>query len=47
VPPVVRVFANGALEHMARYGSSQTQFAKIAHKNYRNAAKNPYAQFRK
>jgi benzoylsuccinyl-CoA thiolase BbsB subunit len=33
--------------HMAEYGTTREQFAKIAVKNKRNAAKNPYAQFRK
>ncbi|MBW1989351.1 MAG: thiolase family protein, partial [Deltaproteobacteria bacterium] len=33
--------------HMQEYGTTVEQFAKIAVKNKRNAAKNPYAQFRK
>ena len=33
--------------HMHQYGTTREQFAKIAVKNKRNAAMNPYAQFQK
>jgi sterol carrier protein 2 len=32
-------------EHMEKYGTTQEQLAKIAEKNHRHSAANPYSQF--
>lgn len=40
------MFGNAAVEHMQKYGSTQEQVAKIAEKNHRHSANNPYSQFR-
>lgn len=42
-----RLFGNAGIEHMKKYGTTVDQFVKIAAKNYRNGAKNPYAQYQK
>lgn len=44
-PMTVQLFANAGTEHMRRYGSKPEHFAKIAHKNHKHSANNPYAQF--
>nr|MDO8135487.1 thiolase domain-containing protein [Candidatus Njordarchaeum guaymaensis] len=38
-------FAMAALKHMARYGTTREQMAKVAVKNHHNATMNPYAQY--
>jgi acetyl-CoA acyltransferase len=44
-PFAAQLFGNAGLEHMRRYGTTREQFAKIAEKNHRHSAHNPYAQF--
>jgi acetyl-CoA acetyltransferase len=44
-PFAIRLFANAGKEHMDKYGTTLTQFAKIAEKNHRHSANNPYSQF--
>lgn len=38
-------YANLARQHMARYGTTREQFARIAAKNHTNGSLNPHAQF--
>jgi acetyl-CoA acetyltransferase len=45
VSPVIKTFGNGGIEHMEKFGTTALHFAKISEKNYRNASRNPYAQF--
>lgn len=45
-PWAPQVFGNAAREHMEKYGSKPEHFAKIAEKNHRHSANNPYSQFR-
>jgi acetyl-CoA acetyltransferase len=40
------IYAALALEHMQKFGTTQSQFAAIAAKNSRHGSLNPYAQFR-
>jgi acetyl-CoA acetyltransferase len=40
------IYAAGARAHMAKYGTTKEQFAKIAVKNHNNGSLNPYAQYR-
>ncbi|HEX6682932.1 MAG TPA: lipid-transfer protein [Candidatus Limnocylindrales bacterium] len=44
-PIAAQMFADAGREHMARYGTTAEQFARIAEKNHRHSANNPYAQF--
>jgi acetyl-CoA acyltransferase len=44
-PPAPQIFGNAGREHMQRYGTTVEQFARIAEKNHRHSADNPYAQF--
>jgi len=44
-PYAAQLFGNAGREHMTRYGSTPEQFARIAEKNHRHSANNPYAQF--
>lgn len=39
------LYALIALRHMFEYGTTREQLAKVAVKNHKNGAKNPYAQF--
>jgi hypothetical protein len=39
------MFGNAGREHMAKYGTTKEQLAKIAHKNHKHSVNNPYAQF--
>jgi acetyl-CoA acetyltransferase len=39
------IYAAGARAHMARYGTTKEQFAKIAVKNHNNGSLNPHAQY--
>ena len=41
------MFAYAARVHSRQYGTTQRQFAKIAHKNRRHGAMNPTAMFQK
>ncbi len=44
-PAAPWMFGAAGLEHNERYGSTPDHFAKIAEKNHRHSANNPYAQF--
>ena len=44
-PPAAWMFGAAGVEHMREYGSTPAHFAKIAEKNHRHSAGNPYAQF--
>eukprot|EP00211_Chloroparvula_japonica_P001518 CAMPEP_0119149014 /NCGR_PEP_ID=MMETSP1310-20130426/42727_1 /TAXON_ID=464262 /ORGANISM="Genus nov. species nov., Strain RCC2339" /LENGTH=551 /DNA_ID=CAMNT_0007141089 /DNA_START=131 /DNA_END=1782 /DNA_ORIENTATION=+ len=46
VPGAPQMFGNAGREHMEKYGSQPVHFAKIAEKNHRHSALNPYSQFR-
>ncbi len=37
---------NAGAEHMKKYGTEARHFAKVAEKNHRHSANNPYSQFR-
>lgn len=45
-PFAAQLFGNAGVEHMQKYGTTETHFAKIAEKNHRHSANNPYSQFR-
>jgi sterol carrier protein 2 len=45
-PPAAQLFGNAGAEHMQKYGTTPEHFAKIAEKNHRHSANNPYSQFR-
>jgi acetyl-CoA acetyltransferase len=45
-PPAAQIFGNAGREYMERYGTRADTFAKIAEKNHRHSANNPYSQFR-
>lgn len=45
MPPAPYMFGAAGREHMARYGTTAEQFARIGEKNHRHSANNPYAQF--
>lgn len=45
-PINTQLFGNAGLEHMKKYGSNADHFAKVAEKNHRHSANNPYSQFR-
>jgi acetyl-CoA acetyltransferase len=44
-PPMAQFFGHAAAEHMARYGTTAEQLARIAVKNHEHSTRNPYAQF--
>lgn len=44
-PFAPQMFGNAGREHMKRYGTTKEHFAKIAEKNHRHSANNPYSQF--
>jgi acetyl-CoA acyltransferase len=44
-PPAPYMFGAAGREHMAKYGSTPEQFAKVGYKNHRHSVNNPYAQF--
>lgn len=44
-PIAPQMWARAADDHMRRYGTTPEHFAKIAEKNHRHSANNPYAQF--
>jgi acetyl-CoA acetyltransferase len=44
-PMAAQMFADAGREHMEKYGTTAEQFARIAEKNHRHSANNPYAQF--
>eukprot|EP01120_Amphizonella_sp_Union-15-10_P014479 TRINITY_DN7023_c0_g1_i1.p1 TRINITY_DN7023_c0_g1~~TRINITY_DN7023_c0_g1_i1.p1 ORF type:complete len:427 (+),score=79.83 TRINITY_DN7023_c0_g1_i1:91-1371(+) len=45
-PFAPQLFASAGLEHMEKYKTNKIHFAKIAEKNHRHSANNPYSQFR-
>lgn len=45
-PFAPQMFGDAGREHMQKYGSTPTHFAKIAEKNHRHSVNNPYSQFR-
>jgi acetyl-CoA acyltransferase len=45
LPAAPYMFGAAGREHMKRYGTTPEQFARIAEKNHRHSAANPYAQF--
>lgn len=45
-PVAPQMFGNAGREHMKKYGTKLEHFAKIAEKNHRHSANNPYSQFR-
>ena len=45
-PFTIRLFGNAGREHMEKYGTKATHFGKVAEKNHRHSANNPYSQFR-
>jgi sterol carrier protein 2 len=45
-PFAPQMFGNAGREHMKLYGSKMEHFAKIAEKNHRHSANNPYSQFK-
>lgn len=45
MPVAPWMFGAAGAEHMERYGSTPEHYAKIAEKNHRHSANNPYAQF--
>ncbi|XP_061551095.1 sterol carrier protein 2 isoform X2 [Phycodurus eques] len=44
-PPAAQMFGNAGREHMEKYGTQPEHFAKIAWKNHKHSANNPYSQF--
>ncbi|XP_019356831.1 PREDICTED: non-specific lipid-transfer protein [Gavialis gangeticus] len=46
-PLAPQMFGNAGKEHMEKYGTTLAQFAKIAWKNHKHSANNPYSQFQK
>jgi len=45
-PGAAQIFGNAGKEHMEKYGTTKEHLAKIAEKNHRHSALNPYSQFR-
>ncbi|MFC0113963.1 lipid-transfer protein [Kibdelosporangium aridum] len=45
MPVAPWMFAAAGREHMAKYGTTVEQFAKIGYKNHKHSVNNPYAQF--
>jgi len=46
IPMAPALFGNAGKEHMERFGTKAEHFAKVAEKNHRHSANNPYSQFR-
>jgi acetyl-CoA acetyltransferase len=42
-PINTQLFGNAGREHMKKYGSTAEHFGKIAEKNHRHSANNPYS----
>ena len=42
-PFAIRLFGNAGREHMKKYGTKAVHFAKVAEKNHRHSAANPYS----
>ncbi|KAI8085022.1 thiolase-like protein [Halteromyces radiatus] len=45
-PPAAQFFGNAGISYMEKYGVTSRHLAKIAEKNHRHSARNPYSQFR-
>jgi acetyl-CoA acetyltransferase len=45
MPPAPYMFGAAGREHMAKYGTTLEQFAKVGYKNHKHSVNNPYAQF--
>ena len=45
-PFALQLFGNAGREHQEKYGTTAEQIAKIAEKNHRHSANNPYSQFK-
>ncbi|KAG0351552.1 sterol carrier protein 2 [Podila minutissima] len=45
-PFAAQIFGNAGIEYCEKYGATPTHMAKIAEKNHRHSALNPYSQFR-
>ncbi|RCH93381.1 sterol carrier protein 2 [Rhizopus stolonifer] len=45
-PPAAQIFGNAGMGYMEKYGATEEHLAKIAEKNHRHSALNPYSQFR-
>jgi acetyl-CoA acyltransferase len=45
LPAAPYMFGAAGREHMAKYGTTREQFAKIGYKNHKHSVANPYAQF--
>ncbi|KAI8393573.1 thiolase-like protein [Radiomyces spectabilis] len=45
-PPAAQIFGNAGIAYCEKYGATPQHLAKIAEKNHRHSAKNPYSQFR-
>ncbi|CEI96841.1 Putative Sterol carrier protein 2 [Rhizopus microsporus] len=45
-PMAAQIFGNAGLSYMEKYGATEKHLAKIAEKNHRHSALNPYSQFR-
>ena len=43
---VLKVYAHGAKQHMARHGTTVEHFARVSHKNHKHSVHNPLAQLR-
>jgi len=44
-PMAAQLFGNAGIEHMEKYGTNESHFAKIGHKNHKHSTLNPYSQF--
>jgi Acetyl-CoA acetyltransferase len=47
MPPAPYMFGAAGREHMAKYGTTAEQFAKIGYKNHKHSVNNTYAQFQR
>jgi acetyl-CoA acyltransferase len=45
MPAAPYMFGAAGREHMAKYGTTAEQFAKVGYKNHKHSVNNPYAQF--
>lgn len=45
-PLAPQIFGNAGIEHMKKYGTKDTHFAKVAEKNHLHSVNNPYSQFK-
>lgn len=45
-PGAAQIFGNAGQEYIEKFGATPTHLAKIAEKNHRHSALNPYSQFR-